>query len=83
MLLAGLRVHTESSRCYGAASQWRRWLGTHADWETLVGVELYDYRQVDMSDFSEFDRVNVAGQLGHAAAQKELAAALRAHFDRM
>ena len=36
-----------------------------------------------MSDFSEFDRVNVAGQPGHAAAQKELAAALRAHFDRM
>ena len=36
-----------------------------------------------MGDFSEFDRVNVAGQLGHAAAQKELAAALRAHFDRM
>ena len=73
----------ESSRCHGAALQWRRWLGTHADWEKVVGVELYDYRQVDMSEFSQFDRVNVAGQLGHAAAQKELAAALRAHFDRM
>jgi len=27
----------------------------------MTGVELYDYRGVDMTDFDQFDRVNVAG----------------------
>ena len=49
----------------------------------MTGVELYDYRAVDMRDFDQFDRVNVAGQAEHAAAEKELAAALRAHYSRM
>ena len=49
----------------------------------MTGAELYDYRGVDMTDFDEFDRVNVAGVPEHAAAQAELAAALRSHYSRM
>ena len=49
----------------------------------MTGVELYDYREVDMTDFDQFDRVNVAGGAEHAAVEKELAAALRAHYNRM
>ena len=54
-----------------------------ADWGSMTGVELYDYRTVDMTDFDQFDRVNVAGQPSHAAAQKELATVLHAHFNNM
>ena len=36
-----------------------------------------------MDDFDQFDRVNVAGEAAHKAAQAELAAALRAHYSRM
>ena len=49
----------------------------------MTGVELYDYRTVDMTDFDQFDRVNVADAPEHAAAQAELAAALRSHYSRM
>lgn len=54
-----------------------------SDGNAVAGVELYDYRKVNMSNFDEFDRVNVAGQAGHENAQAELAAALRAHFNDM
>jgi hypothetical protein len=57
--------------------------GLKADWATMTGVELYDYRKVDMTDFDQFDRVNVAGAAEHAAVEKELATALRAHYSRM
>ena len=66
-------------------TEWHPWGGDklRADWTTMTGVELYDYRTVDMTDFDQFDRVNVAGQAGHEGAQKKLAAALRAHFSKM
>ena len=49
----------------------------------VAGVELYDYRKVDMTDFDQFDRDNVAGQPAHAAAQKLLATVLHSHFNNM
>ena len=65
-------------------TEWHPWSKElKADWSTLTGVELYDYRTVDMKDFDQFDRVNVAGQAEHAAVEKELAAVLRAHFHAM
>lgn len=66
-------------------TEWHPWDGDklQADWTTMTGVELYDYRTVDMTDFDQFDRVNVAGQAGHDSAQKELATALHAHFNNM
>ena len=65
-------------------TEWHPWSPQlKADWDTMTGVELYDYRAVDMTDFDQFDRVNVADAPEHAAAQAELAAALRSHFSRM
>ena len=65
-------------------TEWHPWSPQlKADWNTMTGVELYDYRGVDMTDFDQFDRVNVADAPEHAAAQAELAAALRAHYNRM
>jgi hypothetical protein len=65
-------------------TEWHPWDGDklEADWTTMTGVELYDYRTVDMADFDQFDRVNVADQAGHESAQKVLAAALHAHFNK-
>jgi len=66
-------------------TEWHPWNGKElkADWSTMTGVELYDYRGVDMTDFDQFDRVNVADAPEHAAAQAELAAAVRSHYSRM
>ena len=65
-------------------TEWHPWSPQlRADWNTMTGVELYDYRAVDMTDFDQFDRVNVAGAPEHAAAQAVLAAALRSHYGRM
>lgn len=66
-------------------TEWHPWIGKElkADWNTMTGVELYDYRGVDMTDFDQFDRVNVADAPEHAAARAELAAALRLHYSRM
>tara|TARA_B110000208_G_scaffold176848_1_gene223557 strand:+ start:151 stop:3924 length:3774 start_codon:yes stop_codon:yes gene_type:complete len=65
-------------------TEWHPWSPQlKADWNTMTGVELYDYRSVDMTDFDQFDRVNVADAPEHAAAQAELAAALRSHYNRM
>ena len=49
----------------------------------MTGVELYDYRTVNMSNFDEFDRINVAGMAEHAVVEREMAAALREHFNKM
>lgn len=49
----------------------------------MTGVELYDYRTVDMTDFDQFDRVNVANAPQLAADQQELSTALRAHYNNM
>jgi hypothetical protein len=54
-----------------------------ADWSTMTGVELYDYRSVDMTDFDQFDRVNVAAEPAHTAVVKEMAAVLKVHFSSM
>jgi iduronate 2-sulfatase len=65
-------------------TEWHPWSPQlKADWSTMTGVELYDYRDVDMTDFDQFDRVNVADAPEHAAAQAELAVALRSHYSRM
>ena len=65
-------------------TEWHPWSKSlKADWATMTGVELYDYRNVDMANFDQFDRVNVAGAAEHTAAEKELATALRAHYSRM
>ena len=65
-------------------TEWHPWSPQlKADWTTMTGVELYDYREVDMTDFDQFDRVNVADAPEHAAAQAVLAAALRSHYSRM
>lgn len=49
----------------------------------MTGVELYDYRTVDMTDFDQFDRVNVAAEPAYAAVVEEMAAVLKAHFSGM
>eukprot|EP01052_Picozoa_sp_SAG31_P007189 SAG31_NODE_339_length_17487_cov_20.764435_15_plen_50_part_00 len=49
----------------------------------MTGVELYDYRDVDMSDFDQFDRVNVAGTEAYAGVERELSAALRRNYDKL
>ena len=49
----------------------------------MTGVELYDYRSVDMTDFDQFDRVNVAAEPAHAAVVKEMATVHKAHFSLM
>ena len=66
-------------------TEWHPWRGDvlRADWEAMTGVELYDYRNVDMTDFDQFDRVNVAGRPEHEEVEVELAAALRANFNQM
>ena len=65
-------------------TEWHPWSEElKADWDNMTGVELYDYRTVDMTDFDQFDRVNVVGKPEHADAEKKLAAALRAHYNRM
>lgn len=66
-------------------TEWHRWNGDtlRADWSTTVGVELYDYRNVDMTDFDQFDRVNVAAEPAHAEVLKDMAAVLHAHFNKM
>ena len=76
----GFSIRSKSFRY----TEWHPWLPQlKADWNTMTGVELYDYRTVDMTDFDQFDRVNVADAPEHAAAQAELAAALRSHYSRM
>jgi hypothetical protein len=64
-------------------SEWHPWMGNElrADWHNMTGVELYDYRTVNMSNFDEFDRVNVAVE--HAVVEREMAAALREHSNKM
>eukprot|EP01050_Picozoa_sp_SAG11_P024383 SAG11_NODE_5171_length_1641_cov_0.921530_2_plen_57_part_00 len=52
-----------------------------ADWGTMVGKELYDYRGVDMTDFDQFDRVNIAGKL--SGVEQMLSKALRSNYDQM
>ena len=66
-------------------TEWHPWIGKElkADWNMMTGVELYDYTGVDMTDFDQFDRVNVADAPEHAAVRAELAAALRLHYSRM
>jgi iduronate 2-sulfatase len=66
-------------------TEWHPWLGNElrADWHNMTGVELYDYRTVNMSNFDEFDRINVAGMAEHAVVEREMAAALREHFNKM
>ena len=66
-------------------TEWHPWNGQElkADWDTMIGVELYDYRTVDMTDFDQFDRVNVVAEPTHAEVVKEMASVLHAHFNNM
>ena len=49
----------------------------------MTGRELYDYRAVDMTDFDQFDRVNVVAEPKNAAIAKQMSAVLHAHFNNM
>ena len=66
-------------------TEWHPWNGSSltADWDTMTGVELYDYRAVDMTDFDQFDRVNVAADPTHVEVVKQMASVLHAHFNNM
>jgi hypothetical protein len=66
-------------------TEWHPWDGEklQADWSTMTGRELYDYRAVDMTDFNQFDRVNVAAEPKNAAVAKQMSAVLHAHFNNM
>jgi len=66
-------------------TEWHPWIGAElkADWSVMTGVELYNYRGVDMTDFDQFDRVNVAGAPEWSVAQAALAAELRVHYSTM
>ena len=84
MLHPRVSVALLTPRENSADTEWHPWNGQalKADWETMTGVELYDYHTVDMTDFDQFDRVNVAG-VEHKDVQAELSAALRANYDKM
>lgn len=66
-------------------TEWHPWDGEklQADWSTMTGRELYDYRAVDMTDFDQFDRVNVVAEPKNAAIAKQMSAVLHAHFNNM
>lgn len=66
-------------------TEWHPWNGDklQANWSIAVGTELYDYRSVDMTDFDQFDRVNVAAEPEHEEVVKEMANVLHAHFNKM
>ena len=55
-------------------TEWHPWDGQElkADWDTMTGRELYDYRTVDMTDFDQFDRVNVVAEPAHVEVVKEM-----------
>ena len=66
-------------------TEWHPWDGEklQANWSVAVGIELYDYRSVDMTDFDQFDRVNVAAEPAHEQVVKEMASVLHSHFNKM
>ncbi|XP_065192922.1 iduronate 2-sulfatase-like isoform X2 [Sycon ciliatum] len=61
-------------------TEWVPWIGgeLRGNWSTVVGRELYDHRQDDETDFSDYENVNLAAR--EPAVVQQLSAALRVQF---